>query len=256
MAVAHVSPTHALREPRRIDWRAALGILVTLSATGGSLLFWSTTSDTRSVLVATRDLPPGAVLSISDVAAARVRMEDALYRAAIPLADQGQVVGKQLAEPVHAQQVLVRPQFAAMSLLTVEQGAMTIPVTAETAAGGRLQPGDSVQVLVTVAKGKPESRTIVVLPRVTVYDVGYDGRVAVVNASAASASSADAAGTASSRATRGALTSVTLAVTQDQALQLAQARWNGDLDVILLPPAAAPPPGQGAQGAQGLQGAR
>ena len=146
MAVAHVSPTHALREPRRIDWRAALGILVTLSATGGSLLFWSTTSDTRSVLVATRDLPPGAVLSISDVAAARVRMEDALYRAAIPLADQGQVVGKQLAEPVHAQQVLVRPQFAAMSLLTVEQGAMTIPVTAETAAGGRLQPGDPVNL--------------------------------------------------------------------------------------------------------------
>ena len=234
MVAATISPTRALREPRRIDWRAALGIIVTLAATGGSLLFWSTTSDARSVLVATRDLPAGAVLGPADVTTARLRMDDALYRAAIPAAEQGQVVGKQLAEPVHPHQVLVRPQLDARPPLAPDQGAMTIPLTPETAAGGRLRPGDQVTVMVTVAKGKPESRTLVVLPRVTVYDVGYDERVAVVNAGAAAASEP---GGGSPRIARGAPTSATLAVTQEQALQLAQARWNGDLDLILLPPA-------------------
>jgi Flp pilus assembly protein CpaB len=243
LAVAHVSPSRALREPRRIDWRAAFGIVVTLAATGGSLLFWSTSSDTRGVLVATRDLPAGAVLGASDLAAARLRMDDAIYRAAIPVAELGQVVGKQLAEPVHPQQVLVRPQLAARPPLAPDQGAMTIPIAPET-AGGHLHPGDAVAVLVTVAKGKPESRTVVVLPRVAVYDVGYDDRAAVVNADA-TAASADLG--AASKTSRGAPTSVTLSLSSDQTLQLAQARWNGDIDLVLLPPAQ---PSQASQASQ------
>jgi hypothetical protein len=37
-------------------------------------------------------------------------------------------------------------------------------------------------------------------------------------------------------AARGSLTSVTLAVTADQARQLAETRRTGELDVLLLPP--------------------
>ena len=39
-------------------------------------------------------------------------------------------------------------------------------------------------------------------------------------------------------AARGPISSVTLIVTQEQALQLARARWNGELDVALLAPEA------------------
>jgi hypothetical protein len=39
---------------------------------------------------------------------------------------------------------------------------------------------------------------------------------------------------------RGAITSVTLAVTADQARQLAEARRTGEMDIVLLPPADVP----------------
>jgi hypothetical protein len=41
---------------------------------------------------------------------------------------------------------------------------------------------------------------------------------------------------------RGSITSVTLAVTADQARQLAEARRTGELDVLLLPPPEVPRP--------------
>ena len=40
--------------------------------------------------------------------------------------------------------------------------ALTIPVSAETAADGRIQPGSTVRVLATVDKGKPVSRVAAV----------------------------------------------------------------------------------------------
>jgi Flp pilus assembly protein CpaB len=240
IALTPVTPARALRAPRRIDARKLFGFFIALVATGGSLAFWSVSSDTRAVLVATRDLPVGARVTAGDLAIARVRVDDTMYQAAIPAAEQSGIVGKQASEPVHAHQLLARAQFAGRDPLGPDQLAISVPVTAETAAGGRMRPGDSVQVLATANKGKPESRTYVVLPRVTVYDVGYDERFAVVNTAAASAG---AAGTGSGggadtgdRGGQGRPASVTLLVTQEQALAIAQARWNADLDLALLPP--------------------
>jgi Flp pilus assembly protein CpaB len=98
-------------------------------------------------------------------------------------------------------------------------------VSPETAAGGRIRPGDAVEVLVTTNKGKPEARTTVVLARVMVYDVGYADRQLSVGTGSNSADPA---------ALAGALRSVTLAVTEQEAIALAQARWSGELDVALL----------------------
>ena len=105
--------------------------------------------------------------------------------------------------------------------------ALTIQVSANTAAGGRIRPGDSVQVLATTNKGRPESRTTVVLPRITVYDVGQDERTAVINTVGSDDVDSDTASSVSS---------LTLIVSQEQAVQLAVAKWNADLDVALLPP--------------------
>lgn len=238
--VTGLSPARALRQPRRLDARALVGVFLAVLSTVGALVFWSATSDTREVLVATRELPAGAVVGVADLAVARVRVDDTLYGAALPASERSQIVGRQLAASAFAQQVLVRAQFADRPPLAADQFAMTIPVAADSAVGGRLRPGDAVQVLVTLSKGKPESRTYVALPRVTVYDTGYDESAAVLGTGGMGSSGAPAGGRS-----RGPAATLTLAVTQEQALELARARWNGDLDVVLAPP----PPAQNAQGA-------
>ncbi len=228
MAATSLSPTKALRQPRRLDLRAVFGIFLTLVATGGSIAFWSASSDTRTLLVATRELPAGAVLAPGDLAVARVRVDDGIYAAAVPAAEQAGAIGKQLAEPVHPQQILARAQISHRPPLAPDQMALTIAVNPETAVGGSVRTGDAVQVLVTTNKGKPEAETAVVLPRVIVYDVGRDQRSLVVGTSGAG-------GPDDRSSVRGPLASLTLIVTQEQAVQLAQAKWSGELDVALLP---------------------
>lgn len=227
MAAGSLSPARALREPRRFDTRALFGGFLLLVAMGGSITFWSATSDTRSVLVATRDLPAGERLMAADLAVARVRVDEDMYRAAVPASEQSVVVGRQLAEPVHAQQMIVRAQLSGRPPLDQGQLALTIPVSAQTAVGGRLRQGDSVQVLLTVDKGKPEARTSVVIPWATVYEVGHGERLAAVNT---------AGGEPSGRAAQGPISWVTLLVTPEQSVQLAQAKWAGEVDLALLPP--------------------
>jgi Flp pilus assembly protein CpaB len=217
--------SRALRRPRRLDGRALFGIFLLLLATGGSITFWSASSDTRALLVASRDLPAGSELTASDLAVARVRVDESIFRAAVPASELGSLLGKQLAEPVHAQQILVRAQLSTRPRLGPEEMALTVPISPETAVGGQLRAGDLVQLLFTTNKGRPEARTTVVLPRATVYEVGHDQRVAVVNTELADRST-----------TQGAAKWLTLVVSQEQALRLAEARWAGELDVMLLPP--------------------
>lgn len=229
LSTAHTRPARGIRAPRRVDARAVAGGLILLVATGGAIAFWSAQSDTQAVLTATRDLPGGATLSEADLTVSHVRVDDSVYRAAIPADALPQLLGKQLAEPVHAQQLLVPAQLSSRPLLGPGQLAMTIPVKPETAAGGRIRPGDAVAVLWTTSKDRANSLTSVILPRVTVYDVAHDDRLTVVN-------TGGAADSMSQTAAQGPIASVTLVVSTEQALTLAQAKWNGELDVALLPP--------------------
>lgn len=226
MSATTLTPTRALRQPRHVDWRAVFGVFLTLIAFGGSVAFWTLTSDTRAVLVATRDLPAGATLTPTDVEVARVRVDDSIYQAAVPSADLNSLVGKQLAEPIHANQILARAQVSPRPRLGPGQLVMAIPIAPESAVGGTLRPGDEVEVLLTTDKGKPEARTTVVLPRATVYDVGHNSTVGAVNVDVTNATFS-----------QGPVRWLTLVISQDQAVNLAQAKWAGELDVALLPPA-------------------
>ena len=226
MAVATLTPARALRRPRRADPRALIGVFLTLAALAGSVAFWVGNSDARPILIATRDLPAGATLRSSDLTVAYVRMDDTVYRAALPADALDSLVGRQLGEPIHAQQVLARAQVADRLGLAADQVAMTIPARPESAVDGRLRPGDTIQVLVTVIdKNKNEAHTRQVLDRAQVFEVGRDQ-------SFSSSSSAERAADGDG-VTRGSITSVTLAVTADQARQLAEARRTGELDVLL-----------------------
>jgi Flp pilus assembly protein CpaB len=227
MAVATLSPTRALHRPRRADPRAIVGVFLTLAALAGSVAFWVSATEARPVLVAARDLPAGATLSASDLGIAYIRADDAVYHAALPSDMLESLVGRQLGEPIHAQQVLARAQLADRFGLAPDQVAITIPARPDSAVDGRLRPGDSVQVLVTVSdKSRNEAHAREVLRRARVFEVGRDA--SLTTAGQSSLDSADAG--------RGTIASVTLAVTHDQARDLAEARRTGDLDVLLLPP--------------------
>lgn len=229
MAVTALSPARAFRRPRRADPRALIGVFLTLAALAGSVAFWVGANEARPVVVATRDLPAGATLQASDLSVAYVRMDDALYRAATPAETLESLVGRQLGEPIHAQQLLARAQLADHLGLAPDQVAMTIPAHPDSAVDGRIRPGDSVQVLVTsVDKTRNEAHARLVLERAQVFEVGREQSFG--STSTSSADTGDATG-------RGAISTVTLALSADQARQLAEARRTGELDVLLLPPA-------------------
>ena len=230
MAGQTLTPQRAIRRPWRLDLRAVLSLLVTAAATGGMLLYASSLSATRALLIATHDLPAGAVLAADDLATARVRVDDAIFAAAIPAEALADLVGHQLSEPVHRQQILSRAQLSAGPRLTPDQLALTIPVKSANAAGGHLRVGDEVRVFVTRKAAGTDVDTRVVLERAQVYGVDYDDRVAITSSGAAG------------RTDIGPLASITLIVTAEGARALAAAVHSGDLDVALLPPSPSTPP--------------
>jgi Flp pilus assembly protein CpaB len=221
-----LSPARALRRPRRLDVRALFGLFLTLLAVGGSVAFWTAANDARPVVVATRDLPTGAVLGPDDLTVARVRVDDAMYRAAVPGEALDGLVGRVLAEPVHAQQLVVRDQLSTRPPIGAGQVVVALPVAPQSAVGGLLRPGDAVRVLATFDRTRPEARTEVVLPRAVVYDLGHDDRLGAVRTLAPDGGAP---------AARGPLSWVALLVTQDEIARVARARWTAELDVVLLP---------------------
>ena len=223
-----LTPARAIRRPWRLDLRVVLSLLVTVAAIGGMLLYANSVAVTRPLLIVTRDLPAGAVLTASDLVVAQVRVDDDIYAAAVAGDDLTMVIGSSLAEPAHAQQILVRAQVSGRPRLTPEQLALTIPVSAASAAGGQLRGGDEVQVLLTRNTGKPDAETVVVLDRVRIYSVGHDERSIAISS------------TATDRGDAGPLASLTLIVTAEQARALASAKHGGELDVALLPPLPTP----------------
>lgn len=227
MAATVLTPVRALRRPRHLDLRAVLGLLLLLVAIVGSIAFWSASSATQSVVIATRELPAGATLSASDLAVARVRVDDSIYQQTVPASDLGSLVGKQVTEPLHVDQLLVWPQVSNHLPIARGQIAFTISATADTAAGGRIRPGDVVEVLLTTGKGSSNPQSMVVLPRVRVYDVGYGGGITTINTTGSAVNGSPARG--------GEISWLTLIVSPSQALQLARAKWAGQLDVALRP---------------------
>lgn len=236
MATRTLTPNRSVSRPLRINPITIVSVLIIAVALGGLVRYAGSLSATRPLLMATRDLPVGATLGPDDLVPTEGRLDDPVYEAAVPGTALGELVGRQLAEPVHRNQILVRAQITTGARLGPDQMALTIPVKAEAAAGGTLRAGDQVQVLVTRDKGKPNSETSVVLERVTIYTVGHIERASIVNTSGGR--SGDEAAP---------LASLTLVVTADQARALANARHGGELDVALLSPLPATPAARSGQ---------
>jgi Flp pilus assembly protein CpaB len=218
-----LTPEQALRRPWRLDGRKVAGLFLFLVVVAGTLLWWDQATLTRSFVVAARELPAGATLSAADLAVARLAADEVVVANAVPAEGRDGLVGRVLAEPVHAGELLLRPHLATGPRLGPDEMALTVPVGPASAAGGRIRPGDQVRVFATFARGRPESRTEVVLERATVYGVGSDEPPAVVGGAETGAP--------------GRLGWATLVVSGADAARLARARHDGDVDLALLPPA-------------------
>jgi len=204
-----LTPSQALRRPRRLDLRLVVGAFLTIGVFVGTLAAYAGLSASRDVLVAARDLPAGAVLTAEDLTSVPVRLDDQTYRAAVPASKRSALAGTVLSVPLAAHQVLARAQLAAQGALAPGQEAFVISLPPDTAAGGAFQPGDQIQVIwVQGSKGAAGVQASVLIARVRVLAVTYQDAAGL------------AAGGSGAVRSAGAIATLSLAVTPEQAVLL------------------------------------
>jgi Flp pilus assembly protein CpaB len=225
-AVASSVPrTLAIRQP---NIRVIVGVALALA--GVALVLWlyrSSQPHTVAVLRAVRDIPAGGVLHSEDVVPVSEPVSDAVAATLVPATARDALIGHPIGQALNEGELVTRGRvIAPVRRIPPGQRVLTIPVAPETAAGGQIQVGDEVQILVTINKARPEqAQTLTVLDRATVYAIGLRE------------SSSPAFAVADQGAAGGGKLAW-LAVLADaaQAQALAKARWTGDLDVALLSP--------------------
>ena len=121
------------------------------------------------------------------------------------------------------------PDLGSGPVIGPDQVAVTVPVQAD-AVYARLRRGDEVAVMATSDRGKPQSLTVALLERATVFDVALE-------------SSRVSLGGGGNTEEDGRLTNVTLLISRSEAQRVAHAVVNAELTVLLL----APEPSVGGQ---------
>lgn len=208
--------------PFRVDRRMLAGFLLVVVSLAGGLLFWRSATDGTSVLVAARDIPPGHVIQRDDLRIAEARLDGGLASLALAESELDAAVGRTASTTIHAGEMLVRPDLAPGPVLGADEVAITIPVAADAIYPG-LRPTDEVTLLATTNTGRPESATVTLLDRATVFAIGLERRVV---RSSTSNSPNDGA----------TLANITLAVPRSEAEAVAHAVANATITVVLLAP--------------------
>jgi Flp pilus assembly protein CpaB len=222
MALRALPQRRPLTAPRQLDRRLVFGALLCVIGVVGVLnLVGMAGPQDRTVVIAGRDLPAGQVLQASDLSTAHVRIPDAMAQQTWSSDELSSLVGRQLGLPVAAESLIGPAQLAAPdSVLAPDQVVDQIPLKPDSAVVDRIQKGDTVTILVSIPDGKPNAGTRTVVPRANVARVGRD--------------SARAGG--ASAASQVPLTSVDVVLTLDQASDVADARTNGELTILLAGP--------------------
>jgi Flp pilus assembly protein CpaB len=198
------------------------GVLLVVVSLAGGLLLWRSATDTTPILVATRDIPPGHVIQRDDLRIGEARLDGGLASMAMTEADLEAAVGRTTSTTIHAGEMVVGPDLASGPALDADEVAVTIPVAADTIYPG-LRPTDQVALLATTNAGKPESRTVTLIDRATVFAIGLERRV--IRSSASDNPNDD-----------DAVANITLAVPRSQAETVAHAVANATITVVLLAP--------------------
>ena len=224
MAAASIpfEPSRALRATRAIHRGLVLGALLTGVAVAGSYSLYQTRSAAeRSVVVATHDIPRGAILAADDFTTRSTPLDDALYVALLHPGQTAALVGQVAPEDLHAGLPIGASQVAPRDDVAPDQTVASLPVPPNTVP---LRRGDWIQVWASPKNG---GHTMLVLDRVQVLEVRSDS------------SSRTVGGVGQDRGPQ--IVAVDLALQPAQAQALLEARHAGDVDVTRLPAAAIQP---------------
>jgi Flp pilus assembly protein CpaB len=198
------------------------GVLLVVLSLAGGLLLWRSATDTTPILVAARDIPPGHVLQRDDLRVGEARLDGSLASMALTDADLEAAVGRTTSTTIHAGEMVVAPDLASGPVLGTDEVAVTIPVAADTIYPG-LRPTDQVALLATSNVGKPESRTVTLIDRATVFAIGLERRVI-------------RSGTSDNPNDGATVANITIAVPRSEGEAVAHAVATGTITVVLLAP--------------------
>ena len=220
MALSALAAPRAVRRPREIDWRLIAGAVTALIGVVGVLVVVTTlVPEERTVVVAAHELAAGSTIGPTDLAATRVRLPEGLAAQTLPESELGTLVGRQVREPIHSQELVTRTRLSAPhATLGPGQVEVRLPPKPDAAVPDDLQPGDPVTILGTIAQGKAGSGTRVLVQRAPVVAVRRD----------------PAAGSTATGSRP--LSALAVIVSQPEAQALADARANGELTVVLAGP--------------------
>lgn len=223
------APVVVARQSRRmprVDVRLVVGVLLVVLSIAGGLRFAAAADRTVGVIALARDLPANHVLTGDDLVVARIHASDSVLDGLVRSDRMTTLVGRVLLFPVAGDGLVPLDAIAARP----RQGReITVPVTPEHALGGNLRLGDRVDVLGSFTKSTTNARTLTVV---------HDAEVVEMVRSA---------GLFGAR--EGELTALTLSVPPDDAVFLAFAIRNADLDIVRTTGA----PGEGRDTFDGTQ---
>ena len=224
----------------RVDVRLVAGLALVLVSVVGCLTLWRQAQITTPVVVAARAIDPGDVIQPDDLAVSPARLSGSLASLSVPAAELPSVAGRTATGPIHAGELVVRPDLGEGPGIGPGELAVTIPVD-DDAVYGLLRRGDSVAVMATTDAGQPESRTAPLIERATVYAVALEAsRVSL--------------GGGAGGEEEGVPTSVTLVIPRSAAARVAHALVNAELTLLVMAPdpisgpGAQPPAGAGGGG--------
>jgi Flp pilus assembly protein CpaB len=193
----------------RVDVRLVVGVLLVAVSVIAGLQFAAAADSTVGVVALARDLPTNHVLTDDDLVITRIHASDSVLDGLVRADGLSDVRGRVLLFPLEADGLLSLNAVAARP----RQGReITVPVTPEHALGGRVRLGDRVDVLASFTKSTTDARTLTVV---------HDAEVVEMVRSE---------GLFGSR--EGELTALTLSVPPDDAVFVAFAVRNADLDIV------------------------
>lgn len=191
-----------------LDTRLVVGLLlVALSIVGGLRLAGDPVAATR-VYVAAADLDAGHVISASDVDVVEVRAPRIVLEGWTKSA-HGAPVGRVLRVALRKGSPLVFDRLGGAMGAGRE---ITVPTTPEHALGGEIRTGDRIDLLATFDKGTDVARTVTVARGARVSGIVRSDGLFGAHA--------------------GAVTALTLGVDADDAVVVAFAARNAELDVV------------------------
>jgi Flp pilus assembly protein CpaB len=143
--------------------------VLVLVAVLGYWAVYSASTKRTPILLTTRALPAGTVLSNSDVRTAELSGESSVLTSLVPERELSQTIGRRLSTGLPAGTPL---PAAALATQQAQTSAMTLAIPEYDVSGATLQAGDQVTVLATFGAGSGTASTRPIARALQVISVG------------------------------------------------------------------------------------